>query len=121
VLGGAIGSARDDRPRRTVSDEDDLAQFLMLQDVDDVGDVDVEADLGASEMPAFAESGQRGCDDRVASLREKRRKLLPEPRAMPGRVNQDERFRIHSLHAEGYAHHSDDTCAAPGDPEHVAA
>src|SRR5262249_13963071 len=120
----AISDACNHRPRRTVPDEDDVAQILVLQHVDDVGDVHVEADLSASEMTPFAETRQRRREHWVPLLTEKRDDLLPEPPSVPGRVNQNEDFRFHSLRLhsprrQGRAHHTEETCATSGGSEQV--
>jgi hypothetical protein len=80
-----------------VPDEDDFAQILVLQDVDDVVNVHLETDLCASEVTTFAESSQCGSEHEVAARAQKRYDLLPEPRSVPGRVDQDEDFWFHTL------------------------
>jgi hypothetical protein len=90
----AIGDSGDDGPGRTVAYDHDVVQRLQRQHVDDIGDMDVKADVRASEMAAFAKSGQRRREDAVPSFRQKRNHFLPEPRAVPGRMNEDECFRL---------------------------
>ena len=50
--------AGDDAAGVAVPDEDDVAQVLVAQEVDHVGDVDVEVGVGAGQMGAFPEAGQ---------------------------------------------------------------
>ena len=71
-------------------------------------------------MTPFAETGQRRSEHEVPSLPQKRHDFLPEPRAVPGRMNQDEDFRIHTLRPAGHAHHGDETCPTSGGPERVS-
>jgi hypothetical protein len=120
LLWRAIRDACNDHTGRTVADKNDVPQILVLQHVDDVSDVHFEADLGASEMTPFAESSQRGSEHEVPSLLQQRHDFLPEPRAMPGRVNKDEDFRIHTLRLVGHAHHSDGACPISYAGEHVS-
>jgi hypothetical protein len=80
-----------------MADENDVAEILVFQNVDDVSDVGLETDLRASEMAPLAESSQRGGGHKVPFVAQKRRDLLPEPGPVPCRVNEDERLRIHGL------------------------
>jgi hypothetical protein len=120
VLWRAIGGAGYHDAGRAVPDEDDLVQILVFQNVDDVVDVDVEADSCGSEMAPFAEPRQCGREYKVSVLPEQRHHLLPEPAPMPGRVNQNERIWLHRLGSTGHARHRQNTHPASGGPEHVS-
>ena len=103
-----------------MADEDDVAQVFVLQHVADVVDVHVEADVSSGEMTPFAETGQRWSEHKVPMLAQKRHDFLPEPCSVPGRVYQNEDFRIHALRPTGHVHHGDQTCPPPGGPERVS-
>src|SRR5262245_3899099 len=49
-----IGNTGDYHSAGAVPDQNDTAQILVLQEIDDVLDMDVETNVGASEMCAFA-------------------------------------------------------------------
>ena len=46
AVGGPVGDAGDHHAAVAVADEDDVAQVLEREHVDDVGDVRVEVDVG---------------------------------------------------------------------------
>ena len=52
-------------------------------------------------MTPFAQARQRRREHEVPPLSQKRHDFLPEPGAVPGRVNQDEDFRFHTLRRRG--------------------
>jgi hypothetical protein len=64
-LGQTIGDAGDHHPAGAVSDQDHTPQVLALQNLNDVLDMGLEADLGTSEVGAFAEPGERRLIDIV--------------------------------------------------------
>ena len=50
AVGGAVGDAGDDHAAVAVADEDHVAQVLVVEHSDDVGDVGVEIDVGGEEV-----------------------------------------------------------------------
>src|SRR5262245_1012644 len=96
-----IGNTGDYHSAGAVPDQNDTAQILVLQEIDDVLDMDVETNVGASEMCAFAKAGEGGRINIVAARTQKRSYFLPTPAPKPGRMNQDESrlaagFRSHT-------------------------
>src|SRR5215472_350254 len=87
----SIGNTGDDHPAGAVTDQGDISQTLVLQEIDDVLDVGVEADFRASEMRAFAKAGERGGIDIVTPPTQQRGYLLPTPATKPSRMDQHER------------------------------
>src|SRR5262249_6012499 len=89
-LRNLIDNAGDDHSAGAVPDQDDTAQILVLQEIDDVLDMNVEADVGASEMRALAEAGESGGINIVAAPTQQRGYFLPTPATKPGWMNQHE-------------------------------
>ena len=98
AFGHPIGHAGDDRARGAVPEEHNVAEILILQHIDNVVDVHVESDLGASEMAAFAEPRQCRSDDVVTALPQERGDFPPAPRPVPRGMYQDEHSLFHVLH-----------------------
>jgi len=80
--------AYDDAAVR-VSDQDDITKVFPDQQIDDVHDMGVEADVAAQEMTAFPEASQRRSEDPMTFRRQQVTYPLPAPAAMPGAVDHD--------------------------------
>ncbi len=93
ALGHPLGHPGDDHPAEAVADQDDVAQVLVLQHVDDVGDEVVEVDGRAGEVDALAEAGAGRGVDVVAGRPQQRRDRVPDEGAGPLAGDQDERRR----------------------------
>jgi hypothetical protein len=73
--------------------EHDVVEIFVSKYGDDVAHVDVQTDFRPKEMTSLAQSGQRGSDYDVSLFAQQRRDLLPEPRAMPRGVYENEGYR----------------------------
>ena len=71
-------------PGVAVADQDDVVQVLSLDQVDDVGDVGVQVDLGRGLVGAVPQPGERHRVDLVALAAELVGDRLPGPTAEPG-------------------------------------
>ena len=59
-LGDPVGRTGDDRPAVASADQNHTGQVLVVQHVDDIGDVGVEIDLRMREVDALAVPSQGG-------------------------------------------------------------
>ena len=89
AIGDAVGDAGDDHAAVAVADEDDVVKIFVKNDVDDVGDVRVEINVGRGEMDALALAGEGGAIDGVAVGGEKVIDFFECPSAAPGAVDDD--------------------------------
>src|SRR5258708_9658423 len=80
--------AYDDAAVR-VSDQDDVTKVFPDQQIDDVRDMSVEADVAAQEMAAFPEAGQRRSEDPMTFRRQHPTSTLPAPPAIPAPLDHD--------------------------------
>src|SRR5258708_10351851 len=80
--------AYDDAAVR-VSDQDDIMKVFPDQQIDDVRDMSVEANVAAQEMAAFPEAGQRRSQDPLTFHPPQVTYAVPAPAAMPGAVDHD--------------------------------
>src|SRR4029079_12301974 len=87
----AVGDTGDHHAAVAVPDEDHVAQVFELQQRDDVADVEVEVDVGAHEVRAFAETGERRRVDIVTRRDQEPNDARVAPPAVPTAVNQDVR------------------------------
>jgi hypothetical protein len=70
-----------------MTDEDDLLEVFIRQDVNEVLDVCLEPDPSMREMGALAEPSQRRGIHIVPGTTEQGGELFPTPAAMPGAVD----------------------------------
>ena len=75
-----------------MGDEADAVEVFPCHQVDDVGDVGVEDHVLAQKVRAIAVAGERLRINLVAALFQNVGNAPPAPAAMPGAVNQHERF-----------------------------
>jgi len=87
-FGHVIGDASNHHAARAVTDEDDIPQVLVLDDVDDVADVYFKPDFRPRQVPALAEPGQRRSKHLMPLRTQQRRQLFPASAAEPGRMDQ---------------------------------
>ena len=107
ALGRAIRDPGDHHAAVAVTDEDHVAQIVVVHDGDDVVDVGVEVDAGVQHVRAFAEAGQRRCVHVVPRVAQQPGDALVAPAAVRAAVDENVR-----------RHQSDriETPAVPGAP-----
>src|SRR4051794_41285231 len=81
-----------------VADQDDVAQVLILDDVQHIGDMRLEVDRGNGEMRALAESGIAWRHQAMAGLTHQGMHLLPGPAGRPRAVTDQEGFGGRRIH-----------------------
>jgi 2-keto-4-pentenoate hydratase/2-oxohepta-3-ene-1,7-dioic acid hydratase in catechol pathway len=79
----------DHEPAVGEAEQDDVAQVLVPDGVDHVGDVGGQADLGTGEVGALTDAGQARCEDLMAGPPQRTAYLAEAVRAAPRAVNQD--------------------------------
>jgi hypothetical protein len=89
LVGQRIRHSRHHHAAIGVADQHDVRQFLVFEDIDDVGDVGVEVDARVHEMRTLAESGQGRREDLMAGLAQRLRVGPPAPAADPGAMDQN--------------------------------
>src|SRR5690606_10269596 len=92
-VGKTIGDTGDHHSGIGMADKDDVGEFLALEDLRDILDVEIEVDDIDSEMAPFAQPGQRRSVDDMPLRAKKCRDVAVTPAAMPGAVNEDECLR----------------------------
>ncbi len=85
----AVGDARDHHPAVAVAGEDRVAEVLVVEHVDDVGDVRVEVDVGAQQVGPLTQAGQRRAVNLVALPPQDPGDLLVAPAAVAAPVDED--------------------------------
>ena len=90
ALGHAVHDAGDDHAAVAVAGEHDVVQVLEEDQVHHVVDVGLQVDVGAVEVHALAEAGERGAVDGVAVVGEELAGPLPLPAAGGGAMDEDE-------------------------------
>src|SRR5207302_3987550 len=70
----------------------EVREIFPSDDVDDVGEVEVEIDILAHEMGAFAEPGQGWSENPMTFVLQQIAHASPAPAAVPGAMNEDEGF-----------------------------
>src|SRR5205823_5694333 len=88
-LGRERGDALGDRAAIAMADEQDTLEILVFEEVEDVGRVQLEVDIGAEQVVALAEAGQGGGEDDVAARAQVGQHTGPDPAAEPGTVDED--------------------------------
>jgi len=93
----AVHDARDDHAAVAVADEDEVAQVLVLNDVDHVLDVGAQVRLRRAEVHALADAGEGRREDRVTGAPEQGPHALPDEAASPGAVHENEARHLPSF------------------------
>jgi hypothetical protein len=88
-FGDVLERAGDHEPAVGEAEQDDVAEVLVPDGVDDVGDVRGQAHLRARKVGALADAGQARREDLVAGGPERAAQLAEAVRATPCTVNQD--------------------------------
>jgi hypothetical protein len=85
-----IGDPADRQTAEGMTDQNDVVQFLGLDDVDDVLGENIQRDVFRQQVLAFAKSGLGWREHPVAAGAQPVRDPAPAPAAMPGSVHQHE-------------------------------
>src|SRR6185369_12876455 len=107
AIGNSICNARNHHTAITVTNEDDVAQILVENRVDDVIDVSVQTDIRSCKMHAVALSGELWTINLKTFLTQQRLHFLECPRPTPCTMNDNNRrFRWFSLRrlSAGFTH-----------------
>jgi hypothetical protein len=78
-----------------MADQHAIRDPLVCDDAKHVGDVERQVDVWMEQMRAFAKSGERRREHLVPARPQPVGDTPPGPAAMPGAVDEEERFRTH--------------------------
>ncbi|GAA3908999.1 hypothetical protein GCM10022382_14460 [Microbacterium invictum] len=73
-----------------MGDKDDVVEFFCFEDAEQVGDVHLEVDGRAEQVPSLPQAGQCRGEDLVPGRPQPRCDTLPAPSAVTAAVEQDE-------------------------------
>lgn len=90
----------DDHPGVAVPHQYHVAQLVLHQEGDDVGDMGVEADVRTEQVLLLAVTGQRGGEDPVPGPGQQGDHPVPDAPAVPGAVDKDVVLRARCTHGK---------------------
>src|SRR5260221_11813711 len=85
-LPGLFGNCRNDHPGVTVTDQYAIVKIFALDYSQNISNVRVEVDLGAKQMGALTQAGERWREHLVAGFTQERSNSSPVPAPMPPAV-----------------------------------